>query len=109
MDTLPTTTTETSSVPASSEDQLREQTVLLRQILTHLQEDRRNRRIWSTLEIVFSIVKYAIMAFIAYSLFLFATNLLNDTLTRVEKSVPTLPSVNLQSIPGLDKIQLPSY
>lgn len=105
MDRQPTITENTPH--ATPEDLIREQTALLRQILTHMQEERKNKRIWTTLEIVFSVLKYALMAFIAYSLFLFANNLLNDALTRVEKSVPTIPSFNVDSIPGLDKIQLP--
>lgn len=103
MDTQPAFTENTPH--ARPEELLLEQTILLRQILTHLQEDRRNKRIWTTVEIVFSVLKYALVAFIAYSFFLFVTTLLNDTLTRVEKSVPTIPSFTIDSIPGLDKIR----
>lgn len=96
-------------VHASAEEMLREQTVLLRQILISMQEERKSRRLWTTLGIASSVAKYLIAAFIAYSLFLFANNLLNETLARVGKSVPTIPSFDVNSIPGLDKIQLDGF
>lgn len=105
--TTPETLMQPDVTVLSTEDMMREQTLLLRQILEHLREEKKSRRIRSFLVLLFGVVKYVLILLILYMVYGYMVGILNESIARIEKSVPSIPSFSTDSIPGLDKIQLP--
>ena len=80
---------------------LQEQVRLLSLIASDIEEERRKRKNQVTLLFFLGFLKYALIAGSIFFAIWYVQQMLNSYIGKLQQAVPTVPSINLEKIPGI--------